>query len=69
MSTISFLQWLVTKKAKEQWKNYKAMLEDAKARISSAEPSSSPQQFDNASGMHSKQYHFIKSCQLMSLYI
>ncbi|XP_071706866.1 putative threonine aspartase isoform X2 [Rutidosis leptorrhynchoides] len=42
-------QWLVTKKAKEHWKNYKAMLEHAKARISPTEPSSTPQQFDNAS--------------------
>lgn len=43
-------EWLVTRKAKEQWKNYKAMLEDAEARISSEEPSSSPQQqMDNAS--------------------
>lgn len=37
-------KWLVTRKAKEQWKRYKAMLEDAKARISSGELSSSPQQ-------------------------
>lgn len=40
-------EWLVTRKAKEQWKKYKAMLEDAKARISSGELSSSPQQSNN----------------------
>ncbi|KVH87947.1 Peptidase T2, asparaginase 2 [Cynara cardunculus var. scolymus] len=42
-------EWLVTTKAREQWRTYKAMLDDAKARISSAESSSSPQQIDNAS--------------------
>ncbi|KAM0048287.1 putative hydrolase [Helianthus debilis subsp. tardiflorus] len=42
-------KWLVTRKAKEQWKNYKAMLEDAKSGISSGKPSSSRHQIDNAS--------------------
>ncbi|KAI7729379.1 hypothetical protein M8C21_018640 [Ambrosia artemisiifolia] len=42
-------KWLVTRKAKEQWKNYRTMLEDAKSGISSGKPSSSRQQIDNAS--------------------
>lgn len=41
-------EWLVTEKAKEQWKNYKAMLDDARARISRG-VSSSTQQIDNSS--------------------
>ncbi|XP_076954508.1 putative threonine aspartase isoform X2 [Bidens hawaiensis] len=46
-------KWLVTKKAKEQWKNYKAMLDDAKSRTLSGEPSSSSQQIDNNLAMDS----------------
>ncbi|KAL8268540.1 hypothetical protein R6Q59_002338 [Mikania micrantha] len=42
------LTWLVTRKAKEQWKYYKAMLEDSKSRSSSGKPSSSSLQVDNA---------------------
>ncbi|KAL4586059.1 hypothetical protein LXL04_010690 [Taraxacum kok-saghyz] len=38
-------EWLITRKAKQQWKNYKAMLDNAKSKI----PSSSPQQIDKAS--------------------
>ncbi|KAK1425220.1 hypothetical protein QVD17_20567 [Tagetes erecta] len=41
-------KWLVTRKAKEQWKNYKAMLEDAKSRISKGKPPSFSQQIDKA---------------------
>ncbi|CAI9279176.1 unnamed protein product [Lactuca saligna] len=42
-------EWLVTRKAKEQWKKYKAMLDDAKAEITLVKSSSSHQQIDNSS--------------------
>lgn len=42
-------EWLITRKAKEQWKKYKAMLDDAKAKSSSMESSSSHQRIDNSS--------------------
>ncbi|KAJ9563252.1 hypothetical protein OSB04_008412 [Centaurea solstitialis] len=42
-------EWLVTRKAREQWKTYKGMLDDAKARVSSANSSSSSQKIDSTS--------------------
>lgn len=47
-------QWLVTERAKSQWKNYKAMVDDAKAKIeSSAGLSFSPQETAPVSGISS----------------
>ncbi|KAI3498313.1 hypothetical protein L1887_34085 [Cichorium endivia] len=42
-------EWLITRKAKEQWKKYKAMLDDAKSKSSSMESSSSHRHIDNSS--------------------
>lgn len=48
-------QWLVTKRAKTQWKKYKAMLHDAKAAsdVSVVRPPCSPQETTSISGIPS----------------
>lgn len=46
-------QWLVTEKAKIQWKKYKAMLHDAKAASDVFRPPCSPQEATSISGTSS----------------